>query len=174
MRYIDKATGRFLPSEKKELSQELLKELFEYKDGFLYRKTSPTYNAKSGSVAGFTHKTGYHYVTIYNKQYKLHRLVFLYHQGYIPDFIDHKDNDPLNNKIDNLRACDRSQNGANRRNTKNRILPKGVTKNGENFGARIRVKGKLYWLGTYPTVELAKECYDCAAELSFGEFARSV
>lgn len=174
MTRIDEKTGRFLPSEKREFSQELLKDLFEYRDGFLYRKTSPAHNAPVGSKAGSLGTNGYWYVSVQHKKFLLHRLIWLYHHGYLPKYLDHKDGNPLNNDIKNLRECNLSQNLANAKCKTKSGLPKGVIRNGKNFGARLKVNGKKHWLGTYHTVELAKECYDCAAELAYGEFARSV
>src|SRR6266852_7527020 len=55
----------------------------------------------------------YIHINIDRKTYKGHRLAWLYIHGYMPDFVDHKDNNGLHNWITNLREATRSQNGAN-------------------------------------------------------------
>lgn len=97
-----------------DLTQDLLKELFSYRDGDLYWKKSRS-GIKIGCSAGTIDDRGYRVIKINGKSYKGHRLMFLYHHGYLPEFLDHVDGDPLNNDIDNLREATKQENGRNRK-----------------------------------------------------------
>lgn len=87
--------------------------------------------------------------------------------------VDHIDLDGLNNRRGNLRLANGSQNQHNRGKQSNNTTGfKGVFKNGKGYMARIRVKGKKMYLGTYATPELAARAYDEAAAKYHGEFAK--
>lgn len=61
-------------------------------------------------------KDGYGRISVLNKIYKLHRIIFLYMTGKFPEFqIDHIDHDKGNNKWNNLREV---SNSVNQKNTK--------------------------------------------------------
>lgn len=94
-------------------------------------------------------------------------------------FVDHIDGNGLNNQKSNLRLCDKSQNGANRRKIKHSTSYTGVRRikpyNKYYHTAQIKVKGKSIHLGCFlgtseGAVEAAK-AYDSAAKKYFGEFA---
>lgn len=94
------------------------------------------------------------------------------------DFVDHKDGNGLNNARANLRLCTQSQNMQNRRGLANTQSGfKGVSPNVHSkinpWNARIRVKGRLMHLGSFPTAELAHLAYCAAAQEYFGEFWRA-
>ena len=96
------------------VAQQRLKEIFDYADGMLLNKTIRRSQIKIGEPAGHQTKCGYINIRVDGRMYKAHRLIFLFHHGYLPDFIDHIDCDKTNNKIENLRACSKSENGMNR------------------------------------------------------------
>ena len=99
-----------------ELTQEYVKSLFEYKDGVFVHKTAKAKGkCKVGDEVGNLTSSGYKRVMINYKEYPLHRIIFLWHYGYIPKIIDHKDGNPINNNIDNLRPVEHYQNMQNRR-----------------------------------------------------------
>lgn len=85
------------------LTSDLLKTLFEYKDGNLYWKVKPSSKVNIGDVVGSKDKDGYITTKINSKAYKVHRIIFLMHHDYMPVFIDHIDRNRSNNKIENLR-----------------------------------------------------------------------
>jgi len=158
------------------ITQELVKNLFYYKDGFLYRKTNVG-KTKIGDLAGcIMLKDGKkrRVIAVNKKLYYSSRLIFLFHHGYLPEVVDHKDRDTTNENIKNLRAATPIQ---NIRNTQSHIDSvskyKGVTlkKSTNRWGANIYSSGKLISLGYHKTQEEAALAYNEAAIKFHGEFA---
>ena len=82
------------------ITQQRLKELFDYKEGNLIWKIKPSQPVEIGDIAG-CFDNGYLRTIICGKPYLNHRLVYLYFHGYFPEnFVDHIDRNTLNNKID--------------------------------------------------------------------------
>lgn len=160
-----------------ELTQARVRELFDYRDdGVLVRRTKQSIRTEIGQVIGTICATGYLVAHVDKKLYKVHRLIFLWHHGYLPPIVDHSDMDPLNNKIGNLRDASKSQNMANRREQSNNTSGfKGIWfhKQSGKWGASIKVKGKKIHLGLYLTELEAHAAYEKAARAYFGEFARA-
>lgn len=69
--------------------------------------------AQEGSIAG-TQNKGYRYITINGIKFAVHRLAFLYMDGYYPEEVDHDDRCKWNNAWNNLKASDRRNNNANK------------------------------------------------------------
>lgn len=99
------------------ITQNYLKELFDYRDGELYWKKSGK-GRKIGKPAGSERKDGYRAIRINGKLYLTHRLIFLWHYGCLPEFLDHIDRNPSNNNITNLREATKSQNTMNQKKRK--------------------------------------------------------
>lgn len=122
-------------------------------------------NVKAGSLAGYVGKTGYRVIRIGKRNYKAHRLAWLYFYGVWPDDdIDHKDGDRDNNRIANLRDVVRQVNSQNQRSPakKNGTGKLGVSLTGSRknpYRAAIWVSGKLLHLGVYESAELAHGAY---------------
>lgn len=89
-----------------------LHELFEYRDGNFYRKNS-VQGHKAGNKSNFVVDNGYEKLFVDGKKYRQHRMVFLYHNRYIPQFIDHINGIRCDNRIENLRPATKSQNRMN-------------------------------------------------------------
>jgi hypothetical protein len=140
------------------LLQENLKELFLYENGNFYWKIKPTKRYPIGMKAGTLAKRGCLHISFDGKVHKAHRLVFLYHHGYMPIEVDHIDGNPLNNKIENLREASRSE---NLRNTKKRIDNKsgykGVCwdKRSKKWRTVCSVNKKQYSAGSYKDLDIA-------------------
>lgn len=130
------------------VSQERLKEMFEYKDGDLIRKIATSTCVKVGDVAGSMDRNGYLTIRIDGRLYYNHRLVFMMFNGYFPEgIVDHKDKDRKNNKIENLREVSSTCNLRNSKQPcKNTSGVKGVylciNKKGiARWHAKIGLKG---------------------------------
>lgn len=156
------------------ITQQLVKELFDYDNGNLIRKKSIQSRSPQGSVAGCKAKYGYH-VSINYKKYKLHRIIWLWHFGFIPNEIDHIDGNPCNNKIENLRPASRNE---NMRNIKmpitNKSGYKGVSwsKAAKKWIANITVNNKKIYLGLFDCKIKAYESYCDASKKLHGQFSR--
>jgi len=157
------------------ITQKELKEQLHYDPLtgiFTWRVSRP--GVKAGKVAG-CRRDGYWVITLNRRGYGAHRLAWLYVHGTLPDEVDHRDGDPGNNRIDNLRPATRAQNAANRGiNKNNRTGFTGVSfiKARGKFQASIGINGKNVNLGMFDTAEDAAEARRKAAAETYGEFAR--
>ena len=113
-------------------------------------------------------------------KYPAHRIAYAMMYG---DFdhdlmVDHKNRDQLDNRIENLRLANKSDNAFNskarRFNGKERGLPKCVyrTKNGRFYSIITGPKKTQLYLGTFDTPEEASKVYFERAKVIAGEFAR--
>lgn len=142
------------------LTQNLVRELFDYVDGKLLWKVLKAIGTKVGEEAGTITVDGYRRIKINGKKYLTHRIVYLYHYGYIPKEIDHIDNNKLNNDIKNLRSVTRSEQMQNTRLRKdNKSGIKGVnwSKVAQKWTVRIRVNNKRYFGGYFTDINEAKK-----------------
>ena len=159
-----------------KLTQDLLHELFEYRDGVLYWKVAKSRRVKVGDVAGCLNDTvGYFYIQINKKRYLNHRIIFLMHHGYLPQCLDHIDGNAVNNRIENLRPATISENNRNSRIRKNNNSGvKGVSWDSKHKKWRVQVanKGRSKHIGYFNTIEKAAEVVKKAREELHGEFAR--
>lgn len=159
------------------ISIEILHELFEYKDGNLYRKKSGG-GMKVGDVCGWTticNGKQYKKLSINKKIVYLHHAIYMFHYGYLPKIIDHKDNNSLNNKIENLRGCNQSLNLANSdKRTTNTSGYKGVSfrQDTKKWQASLTKNYKKISLGCYKTAEEAYQAYLKGSKKHFGDFSR--
>ena len=72
------------------------------------------------------------------------------------DVVDHIDQDPLNNRLSNLRRATRQLNRENSKlNADNSSGFRGVYKKKNRFQAQLRRDGKMIYLGSYKTAEEA-------------------
>lgn len=164
------------------LSQDLLHELFEYRDGMLFWKTTTSTKVdRIEQQAGFLTLKGYRALSIgknatksVKKQYLVHRLIYMMFYGEMPEILDHIDGNKLNNKIENLRPANALQNSYNKKNYRNNKTGiKGVNFNKQcgKFFARCQVNKKQNWLGFFPNLELAEQAVKAFRAKHHGEFA---
>lgn len=157
------------------LTQERVRELFDYdpETGDLIRRVNKA-NQTAGVAAGSVNARGHINVQVDGSLYAAHRIVFLWHHGWLPAEIDHKNRVKTDNRIDNLRPATSSQNKGNiglLRN--NRSGYKGVSFNArsQKWHAQIKINGVQTYLGRSDLPEEAARMYNAAAIKHFGEFA---
>lgn len=94
------------------MKQSYARELFSYVDGCLIRAISRSSTAIRGDIVGYANTDGYLMVRIDDCFHMVHRLIWIYHNGIIPEGlqIDHIDGNKLNNKIENLRCVTQQEN----------------------------------------------------------------
>lgn len=151
------------------LTQELLHNLFDYKDGFLIRKITTSSTAIAGTVCSNKGSDGYLRVGINKRRYAVHRVIFMMHNNFLPQYVDHIDGNKLNNKIENLRPITVSQNQQNRGKTRlNTSGFKGVSlhKRDNLYRARLTVNNKEKIIGYFKNPEDAYNAY-CEAAAKF-------
>lgn len=156
------------------ITQQRLHELFEYRDGTLIWKVT----RRAGKVAGtFDKSTGYYRIHIDKIYYRLHRMIFLYHHGYLTDGlqIDHTDGNRTNNRIENLREVTNQQNQFNSKtSSRNKSGIKGVSWNEakQKWEVRIMVNNRNKFIGYYDTLEEAEAAAIKARNELHGDHAR--
>lgn len=156
------------------MNQSQCKDLFEYRDGGLYWKQDRGSNAKSGHRAGRKLNTGYRSIHVSGRRYQEHRLVYLWHNGYLPSQIDHVNRIKTDNRIENLRPATPSENQVNTPDRFNSSGYRGVRfidKTGK-WAARIYKQGKEIRVGTFDTAIQASDAYEIAAKEAYGDFAK--
>ena len=154
------------------ITQSNLKELVDYVDGKLIAKTNSKCRKAGDALSSLTDK-GYLRSSVGGKSYRVHRLVFLYHHGYMPIQVDHIDGNRMNNRIENLREATSSQNNQNRKSTSSSGV-KGVVwhKQSKKWVASICVNRKSVHLGSFISIEEAALVANKARQSAHGEFYR--
>jgi hypothetical protein len=89
-----------------------VRELFDYKDGNLFWK-QPGKGRTVGAKVGSLMLNGYISLNVKGRYFFVHRLIYLFHTGKWPELIDHIDCNKANNRIENLREVNKSENGFN-------------------------------------------------------------
>jgi hypothetical protein len=163
-----------------ELTQNNLIEMFDYRPdtGVLLWRRRPRDHFNSdwkhkawnkryaGLPAGSDNGSGYLRATIWGKDYKIHRLVWLYVYGCEPKHqIDHINHDRSDNRIKNLRSAKPCENMKNKSRYKTNTS--GVTgvhwcKRRCKWRAFIRVLGKGFDLGSFDSIEAAERARKAA------------
>jgi len=141
------------------LTQEMLHEAFEYKDGNIYWKLKTFRTRVQGKIAGQRRPDGYMAVGLNGKIYKVHRIIFMMHHGHFPQTIDHINGIKDDNRIENLRAATFSENCLNRGlRPDSQAQIKGVRWSALNkaWMVRVTVNKVRKFFGYYKDKELAE------------------
>jgi len=107
-----------------------------------------------------------------NKLVKMHRLIM---EAPPNVEVDHINRNPLDNRRDNLRYCNSSQNKCNRlKQHNNKSGYKGVSwhKQRKKWTVRCGHHGKHHYIGLFDDKEDAARAYDAAARRLHGDFAQ--
>ena len=151
-----------------------LKEIFSYKDGSLYWKISNSNRIKIGDQAGSLEQTGYLITSVNGKKELVHRVIFAMHHGYLPEFVDHIDRNPLNNCIENLRPATKAENCRNqKRRADNSTGARGVVwdKQRNKWRVAISINNKTKYIGRFDDFELAELVAIEARSKYYGAYA---
>lgn len=144
-----------------DFTQARLHELFSYdpETGNFAWRVQKSRNTKIGKPLNKTNGNGYKSVKIEGKSYLIHRLIWLYVYGKLPDGeIDHKNKIRNDNRLCNLREVTRTDNCQNislpKHNTSGHI---GVSwiKSHQRWTVYIKVNKKNKWLGYFKDLDSA-------------------
>ena len=147
------------------ITQERLRELFDYSDGYFVRKINAGTRGKVGDIVkGTNQHTGYLAVKVDGKKHLFHRTVWIWHHGDITDGlqIDHRNGNRTDNRLENLRLVTPRENQQNRglhkMNTSGFI---GVTwnKKYKKWHAKIKFNYKTIHLGNFENKTDAANAY---------------
>lgn len=154
-----------------KLDEKELKLLFDYNPDTGELIWIKSYrNRLNGKHAGAIDSKGRRRVEINGRTYAAHHICFAMYHGYWPkDQVDHRDQDKLNNRINNLREATNAENSRNRRHKRGGF--KGVSFHKGRYIARIMKDGECINLGSFDTPEPASDAYKAAAIKYHGEFA---
>lgn len=128
------------------------------------RKLSPMSRARVGARAGGARQDGYWAIRFDGKLIGAHRLAWIHFHGVEPSGqIDHINGDKHDNRIVNLRDVSASQNKQNMRvarsDNSSKLIGAHKMTGVNQWKAQIRVDGKLKYLGTFASSEMAHEAY---------------
>lgn len=160
------------------ITAEQCQELFEYRAGILYWK--PKYwsdgrpSKRNGKPVGTPGGVGYLDVSIDKRKFRVHRIIFLMFNGYLPKEVDHINNDRLDNRIENLRAADSVTNKYNslmsRHNTSG-IKGVSLHKPSGQWRCSMSIKNKTKQVFGFDSKEDAADFMELWRVTMHGEFA---
>lgn len=150
------------------INQHILKNLLTYYPltGLFYWNITRGGKALAGSKAGSPDSCGYIRIRINGTEYSAHRLAWMYIHGTFPSCeIDHINGICDDNRLENLRECNRNGNVHNQRISKaNTSGIKGVSWNKANskWHASIKINRKTVYLGQFINIEEAAQAVKSA------------
>jgi len=162
------------------LDQKTALQFFEYRDGKLYCKTKTSHKSNKvqiGQEIGSLTGSEYLRTKVAYKEYYVHKIVFLMHHGYTPQIVDHIDGNRTNNRIENLRAVNLSQNQHNRAKSKNNKSGfKNVSwcKRTGKWQVVIGLNSLSLHFGRFQDIELADLVAQEARDKYHKEFSRKI
>jgi hypothetical protein len=149
---------------------ESLRETFTYENGELFWNKSHN-NSYTGKKAGGIGHDGYIRLVWERKSYRLHSLIWIWHNGEIPNgfVIDHINQDKTDNRIENLRLATRRQNATNCKSRND--LPVGIGRSGSGFRVQVTRPDRSVFHKRCKTLEEAIEVNRTARQTFYGQFS---
>ena len=141
------------------IDQETVKKLFHYdaKSGMLLWRNGNGRNVKPWQEAKSLNNCGYYAVKIQGKDYRVHRIIWLYVNGKFPDrYIDHKNRIRNDNRLCNLRdvnTTDNAQNISLPSHNKSGYIGVSWIKSHNSWTVYVKVDKKNKWLGYYKNLD---------------------
>lgn len=135
-----------------------IRKMFSYDEatGVLTRVWHPSRNDMNGVIRCAPYKT----ISVCRARYQMSNIIFYHYHGTWPtEMIDHKDRDPCNMRIANLREATRAQN-------KHNSACSGASFCDGKWEARCQANGEYKYLGRFDTQDLA--------EAAFREYVKSI
>lgn len=156
------------------MTQEEVKAKFDYRpDGRLtFRERCGS--AHKGKASGCVDSRGYRQTRVNGVLQLDHRIIYLWHHGFLPEFLDHINGNRLDNRVENLRPVTKVQNSHNsKRRSNNKSGVRGVNwhKQHRKWYANIRVDGKSKFLGLFTDLADAKAARESAELELLGEYS---
>lgn len=156
------------------ITKDVLNFLFDYKNGELIWKFTLGSKGKKGNPAGSIRLDGYKKVGISGKVYLIHRLIYMWHYGDSPEYVDHINGNRLDNRIENLRAATKSQNCQNQKtpvNNTSGIKNVSWNKRKKKWCVALKANLKDIHIGYFDDIELADLVAQEARDKYHKEFA---
>ena len=142
--------------------------IYDPENGLVRRTKKTSHNCKMGWTRGNMLLSGYFALSLFRKQFLVHRLVWAIHYGCFPSGnIDHENQIRTDNRISNLRDVSCLDNNRNQRmlNT-NTSGVTGVYWNSANrkYVSQISILNRVIYLGSFESIEDASIARKAAEE----------
>jgi hypothetical protein len=137
---------------KHTMTQTQVRALFDCRDGKLFWRVRRP-KVVLGAEAGCRAPNGYQMIRANGTLFRAHRLIFLWHHGYLPEEVDHINRDGRDNRIENLRDVSHSRNNLNNGARGTTRLPSG------RWRAQLTVQYRQIPIGCFDTEFAAHRAY---------------
>jgi len=128
-------------------------------------------------AGGVCRTNGYRLIGYKGKRLKAHRCAWYLVYGEIPEHLDHINGDRADNRLSNLRPCTHRENLANCRLSSNNTSGVTGVRRSPTKGkwiAKIMVDRRAIHLGTFSSIDEAKQAREQAERKYFGRFRPTV
>ena len=162
---MEKPEGRSGSSTRSESSIRAAADVLSYVETYLVYRDGGLYYRTTGERRGGTHGHHYRRISILNRRYYEHRIIFLLFHKRFPSTVDHINQDKHDNRIENLREVSPAENNLNKPiQSRNTSGYKGVlrTESGKRWKAQISIAGRVNYLGSFDTKQEAVAAYERA------------
>ncbi len=160
-------------------TQEWVRDLFTYINGRLHWKRHTKFRSLDGMPAGSLNTWGYLSFVIDRRRYSHSRLVYIYHFGPLGRdlYVDHINNNPADDRIENLRPATAQQNIWNRRrastaNNRYRGVRYDSTHTTKPWRVSLKTPTESIYVGRFATDGEAAFAYDAHVLKTRGIYAQ--